>query len=138
MEIIFIEPKTNWTKKDSFNYSDYNRIKNNLAWLHLKAVELYKNFSIQDMGENIVDYRTNYDFRKFNAWEENIDIINKNIFSKDYGYKMTFYGNSPFITPSELNRIESAILEMHKILLNQESNLKRLSFRFGFQKGITI
>ena len=135
---LWRDPKTNWTKYDSFNYVDYNRIKNNLTWIYEKAIQLYKHFKIEDMGEDITDYRTDYDFRYFNAWEENLDIINKNIFTKDYGYKMTFYGNSPFITPSELNRLESAILSMRTILDNQQAGLRRLEFRLGYQKGIKL
>ena len=27
------EPKTNWTENDFFNIKDYNRIKNNIAYL---------------------------------------------------------------------------------------------------------
>lgn len=29
----WIEPKTDWTSQDTFNFSDYNRIKNNIAYL---------------------------------------------------------------------------------------------------------
>lgn len=135
---LWSEPKTNWTKYDSFNYVDYNRIKNNLMWLYKKAITLYREFEIEDMGEDILNNKTDYNFRYFNSWEENLDIINKNIFSKDYGYKMTFYGNSPFITPSELNRLESAILSMRTILDNQQAGLRRLEFRLGYQKGIKL
>lgn len=133
---LWSKPKTNWTKYDCFNYVDYNRIKNNLTWLYEKAVDLYRYFDIENMGENITDYRADYDFHYFNAWEENLDIINKNIFSRDYGYKMTFYGNGPFITPAELNRLESSILSMRNILDDQQAGLKRLTFRLGYQKGI--
>ena len=133
---LWSTPKTNWTQYDCFNYVDYNRIKNNLTWLHEKAIELYKYFAIEDMGEDITDYREDYDYRYFNTWEENLEVINKNIFSKDYGIKMTFYGNGPFITSAELNRLENAILSMKTILDNQQAGLKRLSFRLGRQKGV--
>ena len=35
--MAWINPKTDWTKNDRFNYSDYNRIKNNLNYLHEKT-----------------------------------------------------------------------------------------------------
>lgn len=136
--IEWIEPKTNWTKTDSFNFTDYNRIKNNLSWLHKKANELYKPFEIKEMGEDIFDYRAEYEFRYFNSWEDNLEIINSNIFPRDYGYKATFYGNGPFITPDELNRLEKAIYQMKTILDSQEAGRRRLAFRLGYQKGILL
>ncbi len=48
--------KTNWTINDRFNYVDYNRIKNNLTYLYELAQEVYKQFSIVDMGADIEDY----------------------------------------------------------------------------------
>ena len=38
------EPKTDWTVNDYFNYTDYNRIKNNIAYLREQALKLYINF----------------------------------------------------------------------------------------------
>lgn len=133
---IWKPPKTDWKSTDRFNWKDYNRIKNNLSWLHKKACELYKNFQIDEMGEDINNYSSYWDVKFFNAWENNIDIINKNMYVKNYGNKQRFFENGVFIQWNELNRIESAILQMHDILESQEKGIRRLSFRFGLYKEV--
>ena len=133
---IWKPPKTDWKSTDKFNWKDYNRIKNNLSWLHKKACELYKNFQIDEMGEDINNYSSYWDVKFFNAWENNIDIINKNMYVKNYGNKQRFFENGVFIQWNELNRIESAILQMHDILESQEKGIRRLSFRFGLYKEV--
>lgn len=128
-------PKTNWTKYDRLNYYDFNRIKNNLEWLHEKAQELWKPFDIEDMGEDAEEDIVRQPYEVFNKFERNLEVINENIFVQNYGMKQTFYPNGVFIQWAELNRIEGAILEMRSILDRQEAGLRRLSFRLGDWKG---
>ena len=135
---IWHTPKTNWNPTDRFNFSDYNRIKNNLQWLYEKAIVLWKPFEIVDMGADIKDYLSYWQVQYFNAWEQNLDIINQNIFTQDYGVAQRFFENGPFIQWNELNRIESATLDMKNILDRQESGLRRLSFRLGTFKEVMI
>lgn len=135
---IWHTPKTDWTSTDRFNYVDYNRIKNNLSWLHAKAMELWKTFEIEDMGEDILSYKERFFAYQFNRFENNLDKINQSILTKDYGYTQTFVGNGKFITYDELNRIENAILNMKNILDNQEKGIKKLSFRLGAFKEVKI
>lgn len=135
---LWKEPKTNWLPTDRFNFVDYNRIKNNLVHLHEKANQLWKSFSMEDMGEDILSYEAMWDFERFNQFERNLDVINQNIFTKDYGYQQVFVGNGKFITYDELNRIESAILSMKIILDNQEAGLRRLMIRLGNWKGVKV
>lgn len=131
-------PKTNWTVNDRFNFKDYNRIKNNLTYLHEEAYQLWKPFYIEDMGDDIFDYVTAWKVRYFNAWEKNLEAINNTILTKDYGFSQTFYENGAFIQWNELNRIESAILSMRDILDRQKAGLRKLSFRLGDFKGVKI
>lgn len=135
---IWHTPKTNWKSTDRFNFVDYNRIKNNLLWLHDKVTELYKSFEIEDMGEDVTDYSSYWKVKYFNAWERNLDIINSHMFTKDYGTEQRFFENGPFIQWTELNRIESAILNMRDILDRQEKGIRRFSFRLGTFKEVQI
>lgn len=135
---IWHTPKTNWKSTDKFNFVDYNRIKNNLLWLKQKVSELYRPFEIEDMGEDITDYLFYWKVQYFNAWEKNLDIINNQMFTKDYGVAQRFFENGSFIQWMELNRIESAILSMREILDRQEAGIKKLSFRFGAFKEVRI
>lgn len=131
-------PKTNWQPTDPVNIEDYNRIKNNLEFLQERATELYATFDIQDMGADKTSYKDYYYADEFNRFEQNLDSINKNIFTQDYGPTVRFFDNGPFIDYVELNRIEGAILNMNEILDNLEAGLARLSFRLGNWKGVKI
>ena len=73
--MAWINPKTDWTKNDRFNYSDYNRIKNNLNYLHEKTEQLVKPVDIGDMGEDITSYLIYWDVNVFNLFEKNLDAI---------------------------------------------------------------
>lgn len=138
MAIKWEEPKIDWKSTDRFNFSDYNRIKNNISYIYRKATELNKPFDIEDMGEDINDYASFWNVIYFNAWENNIEALNNNVFMKDYGTKQTFYENGAFIQYSELNRLESAILNMKKILDAQAISVNKLPFVLGRFKTIRV
>lgn len=135
--VEWIEPKTDWSTGDKFNINDYNRIKNNLTYLHEYASELYVPFEAEDMGEDAT-YPIFWDVDKFNAFERNLDEINKQIYTQDFGVSQTFYPNGVFIQADELNRIESAMLSMKDILDRQKSGIRRLPFRLGQYRMIRI
>lgn len=134
----WIEPKTDWTSQDTFNFSDYNRIKNNIAYLRERAVKLVKPFEIHDMGNDMTSYAELFDASKFNTIEQNLETINNNAYLKDYGTKQTFYDNGVFIAYAELNRIESATLDIYNMLGRQEIGLRRLAFRLGAGREVRI
>lgn len=134
----WIEPKTDWTSQDTFNFSDYNRIKNNIAYLRERAVKLVKPFEIQDMGDDMASYAELFEASKFNTIEQNLETINNNAYLKDYGTKQTFYDNGVFIAYAELNRIESATLDIYNMLGRQEIGLRRLAFRLGAGREVRI
>lgn len=135
--VEWIEPKTDWSTGDRFNIDDYNRIKNNLTYLHEYANELYMPFDTEDMGEDAT-YPIFWDVDKFNAFERNLDEINKQIYTQDFGVSQTFYPNGVFIQANELNRIENAMLSMKDILDRQKAGVRRLPFRLGQYKSIRI
>lgn len=129
--IIWKTPKVNWKPTDRFNYADYNRIKNNLKYLHERATLLIKPFSIEDMGEDIAENTTYWPVDVFNKFERNLETIDKNTYNTDYGTKQTFYENGIFIKWDELNRIENATLSIYSMMDRQEMALRRLPFKFG-------
>lgn len=138
--VEWIEPKTDWSpdpEKNKFNIEDYNRIKNNLTYLNEYANEFYEPFDIEDMGEDAT-YPIFWDVDKFNAFERNLEEINRRIYTQDFGVSQTFYPNGVFIQANELNRIESAMLSMKDILDSQKSGIRRLPFRLGQFKSIRI
>lgn len=135
---IWQTPKTDWTASDRMNYRDYNRIRNNIMYLKDEAAEMFGNFDIEDMGQEIESPEENWKVKYFNAFEENVDIINKNMMSKDYGFKQTFYPNGIFIGYAELNRIEGAILGMKSTIDGIIAGRRRLTFRLGYPKGLAV
>ena len=136
----WISLKTNWVSTDRFNIADYNRIKNNIKWLCDKANQLYKEYEYAEMGNDIATTDSYWKVEYFNAFEKNIEEINKNILTKDYGVSQRFFENGPFIKWDELNRIENACERMKKILDNQElARTVRISFRLGNTlKGVNV
>ena len=67
----WINPKTDWNQSDRMNAEDYNRIKNNLAYLHELGTNLYSSFSIEEMGED-KDVKGHYFASEFNILENNL------------------------------------------------------------------
>ena len=124
-------PKTNWEPSDKFNFTDYNRIRNNLIYLKERANRLIRPFEIEDMGEDITSYLAYWDVQFFNAIEKNIDIISENAYGLNYGIRQTFYDNGAFIKWDELNRIESATVDINNMIDRQEVIERRLSFVLG-------
>ena len=136
MAVVWMEPKTDWKITDRFNITDFNRIKNNISYLHEKAMETCRYFEIDHMGEDIESYDGYWNVDYFNAFEQNVEIINKNTFSQNYGISQRFFENGPFIKWDELNRIEKACMSIKEILERQEKTITRLDFRLGSVKGV--
>lgn len=139
--MLWHTPKTDWKSTDGtdrFNISDYNRIKNNLEHLHNMSCDLQMIYSMPDMGDDILDYSPYWDVKKFNLFEANLDLINKHIFTQDYGTAQRFLANGPFIKWDELNRIESAILSMNELLKMQKKGLRRIGFRLGQYREVRL
>lgn len=136
-------PKTDWYGEviegvyvgDRFNAVDYNRIKNNLIYLRDLATTVYESFNIETVSND----KTTADFfyaDEINAMERNLDTINNNTLKRNYGTRVTFSanGNTPVYT--ELNRLESAILDLYDRLSNQSEGRRTLTFNFGMKGGL--
>lgn len=136
-------PKTDWFGEmtengyvgDRFNAVDYNRIKNNLIYLRDLAVKMYTEFSIATVSAD----KTTADFfyaDEINTMEQNLDTINANSLKMSYGNRQTFSanGNTPVYT--ELNRLESAILDLYNRLTNEYEGRRTLTWNFGVKGGL--
>lgn len=136
---VWQTPKTDWTDEDRFNFKDYNRIKNNLAYLHDKVSDIWGEFTISDMGEDMTSVKEGFYADMFNALEENLETINQNmLIVQNLGIRQTFYDNGVFISVAELNRIESGMLMIKRIIEGWEAGKIRLSFRLGAPKGLYL
>ena len=104
-------PKTNWTASDYFNYSDFNRIKNNIVYL---AAMPNPAVSITAMGNDrtVSSFPYADDFNKF---QRNLFTIGEAVGIGYHNFPM-FYINGPTPTYANLNQIESFILTLYNEL----------------------
>lgn len=134
--MVWETPKTNWVSTDRFNISDYNRIKNNLEYLGMMGLEIYKFFTLDDMGEDKTSYAGYWTPAEFNLFESNLELIKANFPASNIGTRKTFFENGPFIDWEELNRIESALLAYYNMASLQRGTIPRLAVRLGNVKGV--
>ena len=138
--MAWIEPKTNWDSSSRFNIEDFNRIKNNILYLHDIALVRVGAFEIESMGEDLYvgeDEYKNWVVEDFNAIENNLHTISNKIIDADIGTKKTFYENGLMPDYAELNRIESVTLRNKNALDNLSAGLRRIPFKLGqFRKRI--
>lgn len=132
-------PKTDWEPETPVQYKDYNRIKNNISYLHKKVSDIWGDFTISDMGEDMSSVKDGFYADMFNVIEENLETINQNMLIKqNLGIRQTFYDNGVFISSAELNRIESGTLLIKRIIEGWEAGKMRLAFRLGAPKGLYL
>ena len=136
--MAWIEPKTNWSVNDRFNIEDFNRIKNNLNYLRDKVVQLIRPLDISDMGADMTSYSEYWNVDIFNMFETNLAKIAEKSYGRNYGDSLKYYENGGFIKYDELNRIESATLDIYKMLVNQEAGARRMPFVLGRYKEVRI
>lgn len=132
--MAWIEPKTDWSSASRFNIEDYNRIRNNLNYLHDVALVRIGTFEIEDMGVDLVvdmDEGKDWDVDVFNAIENNLHTISNKIINANIGTKKTFYENGLLPDFAELNRIESTMLRNKNALDNLSAGLRRIPFKLG-------
>lgn len=142
--MAWITPKTNWNGGtaadgtyigDRFNAVDFNRIKNNLDYLRELAIKLYDEFAINALGSD----RTPADYfyaDEINQLEENLTIINNNTLKRHYGTAPTYTNNGRTMDFTELNRLESAILDLYDRLTNQSEGRRMFQWNFGIKEGL--
>lgn len=136
-------PKTDWHgaidsegvySGDRFNAVDFNRIKNNLAYLRELAITLYDEFTIGSLGAD----RTTGDYfyaDEINQLEANLNTINANTLKRQYGSAPVYVANGNTMDFIELNRLESAILDLYNRLTNESEGRRMFTWNFGMKGG---
>lgn len=130
----WITPKVDWKPTDRFNISDFNRIRGNILSLIDLMFFDFGDIEIKSMGESLSSYTSYWNVDYFNAFEKNIEILQKYLPLKVDGKTQNFYMNGPFIKYDELNRIENLLLQYKQEIKNQKATRRRLPFRLGTYK----
>jgi len=140
---VWSTPKTNWHGEivngvyvgDRFNFADFNRIKNNLDYLRDLAIAMYEEFSIAFVSEDkgVADY---FYADEINQIEQNLITINANTLKGSYGTPPTYTDNGKTMNYTELNRMESAMLDLYDKLTNQHNGRRNLEWNFGMKGGL--
>ena len=140
---MWITPKTNWRGEfiggvyvgEKFNATDFNRIKNNLSYLCELAVKMYDEFTIHSLGSD----RTPKDYfyaDEINKLEENLNTINSKSLKRSYGVTPVYADNGNIMDFKELNRLESATLDLYNKLTNQSEGRRMFQWNFGMNGGL--
>lgn len=141
--MAWITPKTDWYgtvdangvySGDRFNAEDFNRIKNNLQSLRDLAVKIYDEFDIGSVGEDktVADY---FYADEINQLEENLNIINANTMNLYYGTTPIYMDNGNTMDFTELNRLESATLDLYEKIKNRIEGRRMFQWNFGIKGG---
>ena len=137
----WIEPKTDWDITDYFNIEDYGRIVNNIAYLKEYAKTILLNLENVEFSENIVNDKTYSSMiyaSEINAIEDKLEELNLKTYAINIGEKKTYYPNEKTMNYDDLNRIETACLNIFKTISSHINEIQRLPFTLGGQKGIVI
>ena len=140
----WITPKTDWWGQtdsegiyagDRFNAADFNRIKNNLDYLRNLAITMYPTFSLVSLGDARIpgDY---FYADEINQLEENLVTLNSGTLQRNYGSAPVYSENRNTMDFAELNRLESAILDLYERLNNQSEGRRKLTWNFGMREGL--
>lgn len=140
-------PKTDWYGAtnsetgeytgDRFNAVDYNRIKNNIIYLkELASDELYPPFDLVTVSND----KTYSDYPyadEINKIEDNFVTLNEHTVNLQiYGEPPPDYlPNAPILDYHELNRLESALLDIYDKLTNQIDGRRKFTWNFGMKGG---
>lgn len=130
------EPKTDWVAEDYFNYSDYNRIKNNISYLRERALEVYVNFPFETMGSDKTSYAQYPYADEFNALENNLESLKQNTFLFDDSNSKQWYENQRTPNYEDFNRLERACLLFYNGFKTQKAHKPFLPKTLGgFWRG---
>lgn len=132
----WITPKTDWQARvdengtysgDYFNTTDFNRIKNNIEFLGALAKKFWPVFvkSMPDMSFEQYPYAD-----EINTLADNLEKINTFV-NCEIGEKTVYSENGAFIGYADLNRIESACLQLYEAMWNLYTRPTKLPFRMG-------
>ena len=120
-------PKTDWVATDYINYTDINRIINNLRHLRERAIKHYVVPEFTQMTDKL-GFSDMFYADEMNTIEDNVDVMNT-LCQIDIGTKTVYSGNAVGPDYVEFNRIENALLNFYNWLLARPE--RNFTWNFG-------
>ena len=129
--MAWITPKTDWNSSDFINYTDYNRIINNLNYVRTQAAKLGFNYPDWTSMIAAIGYASLTHADDWNKIVHNYNYF-QNIFS-DFEplIKDDYVANGRTINYEELNIIESGTLLIKDVVDGTLDGMPRLAFTLG-------
>lgn len=135
----WINPKTDWQPTDYVNVEDYNRIRNNIAYLKDYSEAFFMSFEFKEPIETEKQYFDLAYAEYWNNLEDRLEEFIKRTYElNNLGVKKTYSAYDNYIDYVELNRLENAILRYKNFLDIQTKLTQTLSFELGNYGGIQI
>ena len=125
MSYEWITPKTDWTTTTRFEYTDYNRIRNNLLYINDMLNEMYPDKAqILDLGVAKTDYDNDYIASEFTAFEDALESFTRIGRNANIGDRNYYRGNDSFIWADALNRLEECCLRWKEVSVIKATSIR--------------
>jgi len=128
--MALITPKTDWVATDYINYSDYNRICNNLDWIKTEASTISININEWTTMTVATGYSDIPYADMFNDIVNNYNQL-ENIYYAFQPVSDVYTVNGSTITYVTLNIIEQAIELLDEVISVAHDNIPRLAITLG-------
>ena len=135
--MAWITPKVDWTSDDYINFTDYNRICNNLNWVKDEANELgfsYPDWEVMTLAE---DYSSLPYPSMFNTMIDNYNLLD-DIYPNFEPIEDVYTTNGYTITYETVNVLERNILLLDTVLSVAKANIPRLAIILGGNNKLKI
>ena len=135
--MAWITPKVDWTSDDYINFTDYNRICNNLNWVKDEANELGFSYPGWEVMTLATDYSDNPYADMWNTVVDNYNLLD-DIYPNFEPIEDVFSVNGYYIAYGTLNTLERNILLLDTVLSVAIANIPRLAIILGGNNKLKI
>lgn len=135
----WVNPKTDWQSTDYVNVEDYNRIRNNIAYLKDYSEAFFMSFEFKEPIETEKQYFDLAYAEYWNNLEDRLEEFIKRTYElNNLGVKKTYSAYDNYIDYVELNRLENVMLRYKNFLDTQSNISQKISFELGNYGGIQL
>lgn len=135
--MALITPKTDWVGTDYINFTDYNRICNNLNWVKDEANELGFSYPEWEVMTLATDYSDKSYADMWNTVVDNYNLLD-DIYPNFEPIEDVFSVNGYYIAYGTLNTLERNILLLDTVLSVAIANIPRLAIILGGNNKLKI